>query len=109
MPVLSAKEVTSPNDLKGKQRPQPGKYHVFITHWDETCKEKDQLGRRLYRDRRYYPGPNRPRVANVDAVPRQGRQRPDRPHHAIGDVHRLLRTRQEIDEDLTSKALGGNS
>ncbi len=43
MPVLSAKEVTSPNDLKGKQRPQPGKYHVFITHWDETCKEKDQL------------------------------------------------------------------
>lgn len=43
MPPLSAKEATSHNDIKGKQRPLPGKYHVAISHWDEKFEKVDAV------------------------------------------------------------------
>jgi len=106
MPVLSAKEVSSPNDLKGKQRPQPGKYHVFITHWDEACKEKDQLVVGFTVIDGTTPGQTgRELQTSMLFHDKDGKDLTDRITRLAMCIG-LLAPGQEIDEDLTSKALG---
>lgn len=106
MPVLSAKKVTSPNELGGARKPDSGKYHVEIIHWDETQTDGDKIivgfsvldgtvpGMRGREWREYF---NFKDSKGEDATDRILR---------LCLVAGLVQPGQETEEDFTQKAIG---
>jgi hypothetical protein len=105
MPALSAKEVSSPNDLKGRQRPLPGKYHVAINHWDETCSKKNELVVGFVVLDGTTPGMVGREIQTSMLFEYDGKDLTDRIVR-LALCCGLLQPGQECDEDLTHKANG---
>lgn len=106
MPVLSAKEVKDPNELGGSRKPDNGKYHVQITHWDESQTNGDKIivGFSVLdgtipgmRGREWREGFFFKDSKGEDATDRILR---------LCLVTGLIKPEQELDEDLTEKAVG---
>lgn len=106
MPVLSAKEVTNPNDLGGKRKPDNGKYHVAITAWDETQDKHDAIVVSFTVLDGTVPGmKGREWVEFFNFKDSKGESAVDRIVR-LCLVAGLIKPGQEIDEDLTQKAIG---